>query len=62
MPDIETHTLTPKQEHAVQQVIATMAIEDIHLPEKTIHEIEAVAAGRKTPEQRIQELKEKYYR
>lgn len=62
MSDTTIHILAPRQKRTVRQVVATMAIEDIHLPEETIHEMEAVAAGRKTPEQRIQELKEKYYR
>ena len=54
--------LTPEQQYAISQVAANLALEDMRPSEECIREMEAVLLGRKTPEQRIRELNEKYRR
>lgn len=54
--------LTPEQQLAIRQTVANLALEGMHPSEECIRELEAVALGEKTPEQRIKELGEKYRR
>lgn len=52
--------LTPKQQYMIDQVTATMRIEDMEPSEDCIENLKKVAAGEKTIEQVIKELDMKY--
>ena len=52
--------LTPQQQHNIDQVAATMAIEDMPLNEKTYSYLAQLATGEKTIDQIINEIKKEY--
>ena len=54
--------LTPKQQYMIDQVTATMKIEDMEPSEDCIENLKKVAAGEKTIKQVIKELDMKYRR
>lgn len=53
-------TLTPKQQYMIDQVAATMAIEDMPLTPQAYENIRMIAAGEKTADQIIEEIKKEY--
>lgn len=52
--------LTPQQQYDIDQIAATMAIEDMPLDEKTYNYLAQLAAGEKTIDQIINEIKKEY--
>ena len=52
--------LTSQQQYNIEQVAATMAIEDMPLDEKTYNYLAQLAAGEKTIDQIINEIKKEY--
>lgn len=52
--------LDEKAQHNIAQVIATMAIEDMAPDSRTIENLEKIAAGEKTADQIINEIKKEY--
>ena len=53
-------TVKPKREKMIEQVIATMAIENMVLSRDCYKNLRAMASGEKTREQITHELTEKY--
>lgn len=53
-------TLTPKQQYMIDQVAATMAIENMPLTPQAYENIRMIAAGEKTADQIIEEIKKEY--
>lgn len=53
-------TMTPTQEKMIEQVAATMSIEDMPLSQACHENLRAMASGEKTREQVTQEITEKY--
>lgn len=53
-------TLTPEQQYMIDQVAATMAIEDMPLTPQAYENIRMIAAGEKTADQIIEEIKKEY--
>ena len=49
--------LTPKQQYDIDQVAATMELEDMPLDEKTYNYLVQLATGEKTIDQIIEEIK-----
>lgn len=52
--------LTPRQQYAIDQTVATMKIEDMEPPKDCIDELRKVALSEKTMEQYFKELDEMY--
>ena len=52
--------LDEQAQHHIAQVIATMAIEDMAPDSRTIENLEKIAAGEKTADQIINEIKKEY--
>ena len=52
--------LDEQAQHHIAQVIATMAIEDMAPDSRTIENLEKIAAGEKTADQIINEIKNEY--
>jgi len=52
--------LTPQQQYHIDQVAATMAIENMPLTEKAYQNLVQIATGEKTVEQVIEEIKREY--
>ena len=52
--------LTPKQQYDINQVAATMELEDMPLDEKTYNYLVQLATGEKTIDQIIEEIKKEY--
>lgn len=52
--------LTPKQQYDINQVAATMELEDMPLNEKTYNYLVCLAVGEKTIDQIIDEIKKEY--
>lgn len=52
--------LTPKQQKIIEQVAATMAIEDMPLTKQCEQNLVSLAIGEKTIEQLIIEIKQRY--
>jgi|MucameStandDraft_1065616.scaffolds.fasta_scaffold111114_1 hypothetical protein len=52
--------LTPEQEYKVNQVIANLEIENMHVTPEMKKDLAKVASGEKTTEQIIQEIKKRY--
>lgn len=52
--------LTPQQQYDIDQIAATMAIEDMPLDEKTYNYLAQLVAGEKTIDQIINEIKKEY--
>ncbi len=52
--------LTPQQQHNIDQVAATMAIEDMPLTERAYKHLVQQATGEKTADQIAEEIKRKY--
>ncbi len=52
--------LTPQQQYNIDQVAATMAIEDMPLNEKTYNYLVQLATGEKTADQIAEEIKKEY--
>lgn len=52
--------LTPQQQHNIDQVAATMAIEDMPLNEKAYNYLVQQATGEKTADQIAEEIKKEY--
>lgn len=52
--------LTPKQQYDINQVAATMSIEDMPLNEKTYNYLVQLATSEKTIDQIIEEIKKEY--
>ena len=50
-------TLTPKQQYMIDQVAATMAIENMPLTPQAYEDITAIVTGKKTSDQIIDEIK-----
>ncbi len=53
-------TIRPKKEKMIEQVAATMAIENMPLSNDCYKNLRAMASGEKTREQITQEITEKY--
>jgi len=53
-------TIKPKQEKMIEQVIATMAVENMMLSHDCYKNLWAMASGEKTREQITHEITEKY--
>jgi hypothetical protein len=53
-------TLTPKQQYMIDQVAATMAIENMPLTPQAYENIRMIATGEKTADQIIEEIKKEY--
>lgn len=49
-----------QKQNYIKQVAATMAIEDMHLDEQTYENLRQLAAGEKTADQLIREIKKEY--
>lgn len=49
-----------QKQNYIKQVVATMAIEDMHLDEQTYENLRQLAAGEKTADQLIREIKKEY--
>lgn len=52
--------LSPQQQYNISQVAANMAIEELPLDEKTYDNLTQLAAGKKTADQIIDEIKKEY--
>ena len=52
--------LTPQQQHNIDQVAATMAIEDMTLTERAYKHLVQQATGEKTADQIAEEIKKEY--
>lgn len=52
--------LTPQQQYAIDQVAATMAIEDMPLTESAYKHLVQQATGEKTADQIAEEIKKEY--
>jgi len=52
--------LDEQAQHNIAQVAATMAIEDMHLDSRTLENLEKIAAGEKTADQIINEIKKEH--
>lgn len=52
--------LTPQQQYNIDQVAATMAIEDMPLTERAYKHLVQVATGEKTTDQIEEEIKKEY--
>lgn len=52
--------LDEQEKYNISQVAATMAIEDMHLGEQTYENLRQLAAGEKTADQLIREIKKEY--
>lgn len=52
--------LTPQQQYDINQVAATMAIEDMPLDERTYNYLVELATGEKTIDQIIDAIKKEY--
>lgn len=52
--------LSPQQQYNIDQVAATMAIEDMPLNEKTYHYLVQLATGEKNADQIIDAIKKEY--
>lgn len=52
--------LTPQQQYDINQVAATMAIEDMPLDKRTYNYLVELATGEKTIDQIINEIKKEY--
>ena len=53
-------TLTPKQQYMIDQVAATMAIEDMPLTPQAYENLRMIAAGEKTTDQIIEEIRKRH--
>lgn len=52
--------LTPQQQYDINQVAATMSIEDMPITEKAYHHLVQLATSEKTIDQIIDEIKKEY--
>lgn len=57
MPDKE---LTSEQQHMIDQVAATMAIENMHLSKENIETLQKIVTGESTIEESITATKRRY--
>lgn len=53
--------ITAKQQDMINQVAATMAIEDMHLTETNKKELKNILTGKTTIKESIENTKRKYY-
>lgn len=58
--DAAAKLLTKKQKYDIIQVVASIEIEDMHVPEDVIKELALIASGAKTVEQSIKEVNMQY--
>lgn len=54
--------LTARQKNNIQQIVATLELEDLQVPESAIRKLEDLALGRATVEQIIAGLDRRYQR
>ena len=52
--------LEPQKQHWIEQVVATMSIEDIPIDGQTYQYLTQIAIGKKTAEQAIREIRKEY--
>lgn len=50
----------PQKQYYIEQVVATMAIEDMPIDSQTLENLRQIADGEKTVEQIINEIKKEY--
>lgn len=50
----------PQKQYHIEQVAATMAVEDMPIDSRTYENLKQIAAGEKTAEQIIREIKKEY--